>query len=99
MSLSKHTPGPWVLDDYEMPYTYRLEGFAVRTRALGSFDAFIAEDKANRSLIEAAPLLLEALEAILEQVVIDEADENFSTELEFRHDKARAAIAKARGNE
>jgi hypothetical protein len=87
--MSKHTPGPWrVVDSWN---DYMVEG--------QNGEEIIWQDgphntptinKANARLIAAAPDLLEALVAIVGNSSI----QRVSDEL---HAKARAAIAKAKG--
>ena len=111
--MSKHTPAPWEVDNYEHGYgTYKLENFARRSLKSQDIDAYIAEDKANRRLIEAAPLLLEACQFLLSFVppwandVPEGLGEMFygtlsaegDREVKARVDAVRAAIAKARGD-
>jgi hypothetical protein len=97
--MAAYTPGPWRIDEKDES-TWRILG----PREDGHWSNEIAElsytggnAEANAHLIESSPALLEALQAILEQVAIDEETDRFSTELEFRHEKAREAIAKALG--
>ena len=82
------TPGPWKIDDVE---------FVVRGDkcicAVGGIP-FSAEDKANISLIAAAPDLLESLLSIVNMDYQPTEDESDKVYL-----KARAAISKALGEE
>lgn len=66
MTQNKHTPGPWVIDPDETtmagPGVY-ADGFGyVAVGAGSSYADRAAEERANVSLIAAAPDLLEALE-------------------------------------
>ena len=81
---TKHTPGPWAIDGEGTNAMVRgadLTIVAVRHRLTGP------THEANARLIAAAPELLEALESILSDACDNGA----------YWDKARAAIAKARG--
>ena len=91
----KFTPGPW-------GYEY-LEAFHWIFWADNDGDPFVvgylddtgrpAEDEANAALIAAAPDMYEALEE-LQRVYVSG---NFDTEFQPALNKARAALAKARG--
>jgi hypothetical protein len=83
--MSKHTPGPWAVE--ELKHRYRLRCSIEATD--GSLVGESYEEK-NAHLIAAAPELLEALEAL----VLDESKEYIPTRL---WNAARAAIAKAKG--
>jgi hypothetical protein len=95
--MSKHTPGPWAAELWnnsstdDIGWTITRNGSRVPT---STFDGDEAEAEANARLIAAAPDLLEALSAMLEQF-------NYNTITGIVHDesaaiaKARAAIAKA----
>lgn len=81
----QHTPGPWRFEESTKTVRTVLQNYwLVR---LDSWDAGEVNHEANARLIAAAPDLLEALELAL--VATDGVWE----------DKARAAIAKARGQE
>jgi len=75
-SIASHTPGPWKWDGYSLrPVELNPDAYAVHTIlevdtfAYGFVDsdlaATLAEDAANRALIEAAPDLLDALHLAL----------------------------------
>lgn len=94
--MSKHTPGPWALDD---------NGHDIRTHedywpigcADGNLIAYVAHTddvmgEANARLIAAAPDLLAACEALL-----NEARQFFPMVCGDAITEAEAAIAKARG--
>lgn len=92
--MNKHTPGPWnatkfnpVTGDIDDCYLYVEPGIAVIERNVRGRDQ---HDTANSRLLAAAPDLLEALSEIINDggkfVMTNET-----------HRKARAAIAKARG--
>lgn len=85
----KHTPGPWVvLSD---PPILEKEDYPISPFEIHADEGFLAgvmgEEDAN--LIAAAPLLLDALERLLEQT------EQYGHKSE--NDAARAAIEKAKG--
>lgn len=96
MSEAKHTPGPWKRNDFLDLKEISLK--AITCERLGFCVTFInTDDKlrvgeadANARLIAAAPELLEALQAIMEDM-----DSEFGTDYDYN--KARAAIAKANG--
>lgn len=92
--MTKHTPGPWhhVMDGFRITIGNKKTG---RTTTPHNYmvaeipdNSFIAE--ANARLIAAAPELLEALEDILSSGI------GLSNRLDL---KARAAIAKAKGEQ
>lgn len=91
MSKETHTPGPWFINQFKGE-TYRVSphqfGCARPDRV-----AEMIKSEADARLIAAAPELLEAL---IEYV--DEFEGDF-TPSNPRYQKARAAIAKARGQE
>jgi hypothetical protein len=82
------TPGPWKIDDVE----FVVCGDKCIC-AVGGIP-FSAEDKANISLIAAAPDLLESLLSIVNMDYQPTEDESDKVYL-----KARAAISKALGEE
>ncbi len=88
--MSKHTPGPWCQDKWGSLMTEGGQDVLLRgitTISAGS-DERIAEAEANTRLISAAPDLLEALQACIQQITaLCSADDV--------PDQARAAIAKA----
>ena len=96
--MSKHTPGPWKVEDNPWGGTPHVRSGRRRLlRLLAEGNEEIAESVANARLIAAAPDLLAALEAVtthLGELLIDlgpcEDDRDVL-------DVARAAIAKARG--
>ncbi len=92
--MNKHTPGPWnatkfnpVTGDIDDCYLYVEPGIAVIERKVKGRDH---HDTANARLIAAAPDLLEALS----EIINDGGKFVMTHEL---HRKARAAIARARG--
>jgi hypothetical protein len=96
--MSKHTPGPWSVgpwfDNYGEPeiiIEHKADaGNLVIAVALGG----LVGQEANARLIAAAPDLLEALNAMLTHMGMDEDEWNKPT-----FDQARAAIAKAIGEQ
>jgi len=100
MSRSPHTPGPWSLSKEGAPSP-------LLTRITGSGAAVWAwsdSDRANAQLIAAAPELLAALKAI-EALINQRPLVMGATTLEGQvaarvvFDQARAAVAKATGEE
>ena len=102
---TKHTPGPWVAQPtvdstcHNIFGTSKNQEYHIGTLQGGSrADVQIA--KANARLIAAAPELLEALQYCLEAANAYEAKALYSGNLhEIVQEKARAAIAKARGQQ
>jgi hypothetical protein len=89
---TKHTPGPWYARDCE------LIGQSTIIATLHWHSGRDRENKADASLIETAPDLLAALEALLacpEIADCDPRDKDPETQIAER--AARAAIAKAKG--
>jgi hypothetical protein len=92
--MSKHTPGPWVVD--KAPSTLGGNGFTVRAGGAiictafpgASTDRIEPVAELNARLIAAAPDLLEALRPLTEGVY-------WITDAQVK--AARAAIAKAEG--
>jgi hypothetical protein len=95
---TKHTPGPWRVDPDHFRDVQTTDGAIEICLAEGGEpygkNLFsvppIEEAHANARLIAAAPDLLEALKAILEDM-----DSEHGTDYDYA--KARAAIAKATG--
>jgi hypothetical protein len=90
----RHTPGPWQTDqaEHDAPYQdIRIHAGKGSICCVWIDDAplhdYNAEQRANARLIAAAPELLEALKAMLEN----------GQDYTATRDKARAAIAKATG--
>ena len=96
--MSKHTPGPWgIMKGDHGPMIF--SGECGRAVAMLARQVTTAEREANARLIAAAPELLEALEVMLNG---DEMGEYECQRTGFprmiqRREKARAAIAKAKG--
>lgn len=94
--MSKHTPGPWKKFDSAFPQFFVCVAGKDICK-VSSGDVTLLEAEANANLIAAAPDLLEALEALLE----DEEWMDGSGWVYVRNfdkaDAARKVIAKARG--
>jgi len=89
-----HTPGPWVIVSDDEGRCFINSGGVIKAVVATCDQPVSAEHAANARLIAAAPDLLEALEAALND--LDHAyngAENFAV---LAKSKARAAIAKAR---
>lgn len=93
MTHAAHTPGPWLCSGTSVsnPQANRPNATICDVSGWGNRDE--AEQIANARLIAAAPDLLAALEDML-NLTLDEDDIAVSS----RITKARAAIAKAKGN-
>ena len=97
--MSTHTPGPWTYSEgNENDYIVHVE------RDAEAVAVVIHGHEANARLIAAAPALLEALEAYLvcdrrlgETAAAAKMDSDISYALHKAHQKARAAIAQAKG--
>ncbi len=94
---AKHTPGPW---DIGVSGIIRKAGTEILVASIFGMPERIgcdgAVERANALLVTAAPDLLEALEEFMAvsdcNCSLVEFDDGICT-----HDKARAALAKARG--
>ena len=92
--MSKHTPGPWVSIRYLDSRFYELGSNEFHARLAfthGEGDT----DEANMRLIAAAPDLLKALESMLQSFLITQSLDDYP--IDAPCNKARAAIAKAKG--
>lgn len=93
MSTNKHTPGPWAIErDHIGPRSQNDDqsyGMLIQVAYLERYD-WPENAEANARLIAAAPELLEALEAIIN-------DGGKFVMTQETHRAARAAIDKARG--
>ena len=100
--MTKHTPGPWILDEESIDLLdFELETHRIWINADGMHIGYVdgprtEERKANARLIAAAPDLLEALKEIVKSLA-DQDDEGMIEHVDPMI-KARAAIAKATGN-
>ena len=103
--MSKYTPGPWSVADLPHAVVVQTESpskskyGASRYAAIGGFDRGnpeqLAEALANARLIAASPELLDALDALLSACELP----GDHCEIEQALPKARAAIAKATGEQ
>ena len=96
--MSKHSPGPWSVVDGHYPSMQEIQGPSFNINIVMSSTDLNFQDYLSRSadarLIAAAPELLEALSS---RVDLYETDEGCRELDQYR--KARAAIAKALGEE
>lgn len=99
---AQHTPGPWRIkqssaNGNNFIYPEGSEDAICGVRFHLDFDAH----EANARLIAAAPDLLEAVEVLLGGLEAEYPESKFGidfrTQMRIRMNKARAAIAKARG--
>lgn len=93
MPNTPHAPGPWKVTGYENLTVNSPKGNTI-VAAPGSDTGSLPELKANAALIAAAPELLEAL-----QIMVVSAEYMAEKGLPFPAgiERARAALAKARG--
>lgn len=92
--MSKHTPGPW--EDAREGWIDSFDGQSVIEYAgCGSHEALYG-NPADKTLILAAPDLLEACESLINIELIDVVSVG---PLREALNKARAAIAKAKGEQ
>ena len=102
--MSKHTPGPWVVVGSRTKYVEaRLVGSLMQeVAACGptlADEGYGQQQEANARLIAAAPDLLEALQELCE-IVEDAIEQKSAKDLDsFTLQPARAAIAKATGEQ
>lgn len=96
--MNKHTPGPWnrIKGDRNV---YSASGTVCKTPAILGGGSAATNWEANARLIAAAPDLLEALEDALSDydAWMKDADVTPNESLLAWTNKARAAIARARG--
>lgn len=98
--MSKFTPGPWAVNDEEVPpivySTETLDMVACQSSDDAYADCWHKEEwgKYNARLIAAAPEMYDALTALL-----DALDANGSCQYERLREEGRAALAKATGND
>lgn len=86
----KHTPGPWYRDGTTV-YALNPHNFNRFSAQIHGAHTPKSELEAVAQLMQAAPELLEALEACVARITNEVADAEFLDEV----DQARAAIAKA----
>lgn len=90
--MSKHTPRPWYRDGTTV-YALNPHNFNRFSAQIHGAHTPKSELEAVAQLMQAAPELLEALEACVARITNEVADAEFLDEV----DQARAAIAKATG--
>ncbi|HEJ5107328.1 TPA: hypothetical protein SL660_005757 [Pseudomonas aeruginosa] len=88
--MMKHTPGPWYRDGTTV-YALNPHNFNRFSAQIHGAHTPKSELEAVAQLMQAAPELLEALEACVARITNEVADAEFLDEV----DQARAAIAKA----
>jgi hypothetical protein len=88
--MTKHTPGPWAVSDGDVTNESGIVIATVQRAGNG-------ETVPNCRLIAAAPDLLEALEAVLAMHCMPTEPKRTYRDNAGAMDKARAALAKARG--
>ena len=88
--MSAHTPGPWKIRG---PYFDGSEGYTIAVIAT------MPSDQANACLIAAAPELLAALEVAYSILMSGRADSQVDYYTLEARVRARAAIAKAKGEQ
>jgi len=99
---TKHTPGPWAVEDIKSQGTMVYRRIHVGKTALGAISAYKlpkgrdAEAEANARLIAAAPELLAALE-IAEGFISGFEGDELQEGVDWMLSTIRAAIAKAEG--
>jgi hypothetical protein len=97
--MSKHTPGPWVIDDSNPNLVARLVNgvyeyvCAVEPSSFSNRECNQEQEEADARLIAAAPDLLEALK----MAMLDWENMRVVPPASRPHKAARAAIAKAEG--
>lgn len=96
--MSKHTPGPWYLDevsadDWQVNSDLHDHCLFQITPTIG-VQSLTEEDKANAQLIAAAPDMLEALQSL---IVCDFGANGWTETAEQAAIKARTAVLKATG--
>ena len=100
--MNKHTPGPWFVD-HKSPFLVRacddIDGRHIAHIGPANYTPRFDVDEPNARLISAAPDLLEALEDALDDydAWMKDADVTPNESLQAWTNKARAAIARARG--
>lgn len=99
--MSQHTPGPWRVGPYPghvESMDGRLVAGCMGRQSAKDSDDTNAVNEANARLIAAAPELLEALEDVMERFGTQLRLQGYGREFkEEMLDKARAAIAQAKG--
>jgi len=96
---SQHTPGPWSPTGHDGKLSVIVEchwGSVAKVLPIGAID----QERANARLIASAPELLAALEVVLSSTCGNVGDDGYEGCIKIEAkalDRARAAIAKAKG--
>lgn len=96
MKTNQHTPGPWIVKNGDVHA--EQYGLLAAVRYLGNSQSQKNEREFNARLIASAPDLLEALKTTLAMLELLNAP-GTNDPIEARVYQARAAIAKATGQE
>lgn len=95
---AQHTPGPWhVGEGVAQRIIYDSRGWPIADAKLFHGNSRSGEDVPNARLIAAAPDMLEALKAIIDNDGGEGSKHYHAIKLFDAREKARAAIAKATG--
>ena len=94
--MSKHTPGPWIVDEACLVWAEAAGEYVALTDHDDAAPIPMEQREANARLIAAAPELLEALEALSPHRTGYGQSMDWQAYNEAQK-KARAAIAKAKG--
>ena len=92
--MSKHTPGPWIFEERVAGFDILAPESVYYVAEYLGVDCGVIDNIADAYLIAAAPELLEALELVVS--FVDAGEGTWTVE---EQQKARAAIAKAKGEE
>lgn len=96
--MIKHTPGPWTVDDTcRVSTDWSVVGFLTTVADCRIGGANRDTQTANARLISAAPDMLEALEALHDEIDEYQRINNLGGHDNHVMKQARAAIAKAKG--
>jgi hypothetical protein len=99
---TKHTPGPWKAEGWNEIVVNSAQGYTLALAPSGSKSSSLEEIRANARLIAAAPDLSDALRVIVRQAELTRlAFPNAAGRDDWKQVIliARAAIAKAEGNQ
>lgn len=97
MSATKHTPGPWWIDEHSAEVYGQGRAKEDASRCIVQFsERFTKQERADARLIAAAPELLSALVECLPllEVACESTDDPDASD---KYERACAAIAKAQG--
>lgn len=103
MTHLTHTPGPWIPRRYKDHHGFSIYASGVDFGCIAErwetspSPEREAEMRANGDLLSAAPQLLEALEELARQPECKNATYNGNPFMATAQNKARAALAKAKG--